>query len=189
MTLLILGLALFLAAHLLPTFPSAYQRLRDQMGVAAFTGTFALMSLAGLVLAGVGMAQAPTVEVWVPNEFTKSLAPGLMLPAFVLLALAYVQSNINRFLRHPMLLAVLLWAVAHLLANGDVASMILFGSLGVYSIVAMISANRRGAKKATEYNSVLGDLIGAGVGVGLYALFVFLHPYLFGVPALLPPVS
>ncbi len=189
MTLLILGLVLFFTVHLLPSFPAAYQRLRDRLGEMPFTAVYASLSLLGLVLAGIGKGQAATVPIWQPTEFTMSLAPGLMLPAFVLLALAYVQSNINRFLRHPMLVAVLLWALAHVLANGDLASMILFGSFAVYSIVAMISANRRGAKKATDYQSVLGDLVGAGVGVGLYALFVWLHPPLFGVPALLPDVE
>lgn len=186
MTLLILGLALFFAAHLLPSFPRAYQGLRDRLGTTPFQGVYASVSLVGLVLAGIGMGQAPEVPIWEPTEFTKSIAPGLMLPAFMLLALAYVTSNIQRFLRHPMLAAIFLWGLAHLLANGDLASMILFGSFAVYSIVAMISANRRGAKKATDYQSTLGDLIGAGAGIGLYALFVFLHPYLFGVPALLP---
>lgn len=186
MLLLILGLALFFAAHLLPTFPSLHRQLRERFGDKAFMGTFALVSLVGLVLAGIGKGQAPVIPIWTPSEFTMSLAPGLMLPAFMLLVLAYVQSNVNRYLRHPMLTAVLLWGIAHLLANGDLASMILFGGFALYSIIAMISANRRGAKKATEEQSFLGDLIGAGVGIGLYALFVFLHPHLFGVPALLP---
>lgn len=189
MLLLILGLAMFFAVHLLPSFPGPYDRLKGRLGEAPFTAVYALISLAGLVLAGFGKARAEVIPIWAPTELTMSIAPGLMLPAFVLLALAYVQSNVNRFLRHPMLTAVLLWAAAHLLANGDLASIVLFGSFAVYSVFAMISANRRGAKKATEYYSVLGDLIGAGVGVALYALFVYLHPVLFGVPALLPEAN
>jgi len=186
MTLLILGLALFFAVHLLPSLPPAYRAVHDRLGEMPFKGAFSILALAGLILAGIGKSQAPGVPVWQPSELTMSLAPGLMLPAFMLLVLAYVPSNVHRFTRHPMLWGVLLWALAHLLANGDLASMILFGSFAVYSVVAMISANLRGAQKASGYRSVIGDLVGAGVGVALYALFVFLHPYLFGVPALLP---
>ncbi|MBK1701012.1 NnrU family protein [Thiococcus pfennigii] len=186
MILLVLGLALFFTVHMLPSFPGAYQRLHERFGEQAFKGGFAILSLVGIVLAVIGMGMAPTIDLWQPGEFTKSIAPGLMLPAFMLLVLAYVPSNVRRYIRHPMLTAVLLWGLAHLLANGDLASMILFGSFAVYSVVAMVSANRRGAKKATDYKSMLWDLVGAGGGIGVYALFVYLHPYLFGVPALLP---
>jgi len=186
MTLLILGLVLFFAVHLLPSVPPLYRTLHDRLGEMPFQGVYSVIALGGLVLAGVGMAQAPVVPVWEPSELTKSLAPGLMLPAFMLLVLAYVPSNVHRFTRHPMLWGVFLWGLAHLLGNGDLASMILFGSFAVYCPVAMISANLRGAQKASGYKSMLGDLAGAGGGIALYALFVFLHPYLFGVPALLP---
>ncbi|MEY6432432.1 NnrU family protein [Thioalkalicoccus limnaeus] len=186
MTLLILGLLLFFAVHTLPSFSSVYQPLRDRLGMLAFQGIFSLIAVTGLVLALIGKRDAPIMPVWEPNEFTMSLAPGLMLPAAMLLVLAYVPSNVKRYLRHPMLTAVLLWSVAHLLANGHLAAMVFFGSFAVYSVFAMISANRRGATKSKETKSMLWDLAGAGGGIALYALGVFLHPYLFGVPAILP---
>jgi uncharacterized membrane protein len=184
MLVMSLGLVLFFATHLLPTVPAIQHPLQRQIGYYPYKAAFGLISLAGLILIGFGKANAPLIPVWEPTAQTYNLAPGLMLPAFILLVAAYTPSNIKRFVRHPMLWGVLLWALAHLAANGDLASMILFGAFAAYSIVDQISANQRGARKATELRSVFIDVAVVFTGIGLYALFVWLHPVLFNVPAL-----
>jgi uncharacterized membrane protein len=93
-----------------------------------------------------------------------------------------MKGNIKRFTRHPMLWGILIWSAAHLLVNGDLASMLLFGSFGVYSVYAMISQNLRGAQKQTNVMPLKNDLIVFAAGTLVFVLVIFLHGFLFGVP-------
>ncbi len=104
-----------------------------------------------------------------------------MLPAFILLTAAFLPSNIKRFTRHPMLWGFTLWAAAHLIANGDLASFMLFGTFGAYSVFGMISQNARGAEKSTKKVSLAKDMVVVGIGIALYVGFVLSHRWLFGV--------
>ena len=104
--------------------------------------------------------------------------------AFVLVAGAYLPSNLKRYTRHPMLWGVTLWAALHLLANGDSASLLLFGGLGVYALCAMWSLNRRGVRKSDKTYPGRRDALVVVAGLVVYVAFVVLHPYLFGVPAI-----
>ena len=111
-----------------------------------------------------------------------------MLPAMILLVAAYVPSRIRSAVGHPMLAAIKIWALAHLLANGDLASLVLFGSFLVWVVVDRISVKRRGALgplgSATS-TSPINDLIVVGVGLALYAvMLVWGHRWLIGVPLL-----
>jgi uncharacterized membrane protein len=181
---LLLGLAVLIGVHLVPAAPPLRQSLIKRLGFAPYQGLFALISLAGLVLIVIGMGRAPFIPVWEPPEWGMGIVPVFMLPAFILLAGAYLPGNAHRLTPHPMLWGVILWAVGHLLANGDAASMLLFGSLGIYSLFAIWSANQRGAAKATVRMTLDRDLIVFGVGIVLYVAMVFLHPTLFGVAAI-----
>jgi uncharacterized membrane protein len=99
----------------------------------------------------------------------------------VLLAGAYVPTNIKRFTAHPMLWAVTVWAAAHLLANGDLASLVLFGGLGTFALVDMWSANVRGAEVVATRQPLFKDLATVIAGLVAYGVFLALHSYLFGV--------
>ena len=181
MTILILGIVVFLGIHLLPTFPEVRTRFKKKLGENGYKVVFALIALAGLILIIDGMGNRDILQVWEPPVYLSHLALVLMLPVFTLVAAAYIPCNMKRFTRHPMLWGVTLWAVAHLLANGDAGSILLFGGFLVYSLYDMWSANKRGAEKSTKTWPLIYDIGVATVGVLAYVLFFFLHPYIIGV--------
>lgn len=180
MTLLIIGLIVFIGAHSLPSFVGLRETLIRKLRFSGYRGLFSLVSLAGLVLIVIGKARADFVPLWDPPSWGRHAAMAFMLAAFILLPAAYMPTNIKRFTRHPMLWAVTLWASGHLLANGDMASVLLFGSFGVYSLLDMASANRRGAALQTQRVSPLKDGLVVLVGLFAYGILVSAHPYLFG---------
>ncbi len=184
MTLMIAGVVVFIAIHLVPTFPTARTRLIDRWGAGPYKGLFSLGALAGVTLMVLGFAYADFVPVWQPPAWGRHVTMTVMLPVFVLLAGAHMRSNLKRFVRHPMLLGVVLWSAGHLLANGDQASVILFASLGAFALFDMWSANRRGATKSTERVPAKFDFILLAAGGVTYIVILFLHPYLFGMPVL-----
>lgn len=130
----------------------------------------------------VGMGQRDVIPIWQPLTFLSHLAIVLMLPVFTLLAAAYIPCNMKRFTRHPMLWGVTIWAIGHLLANGDLGSILLFGGFLAYSLYDMWSSNIRGAEKSIKTLPVVYDAGVAVVGTVAYVTFFFLHPYIIGVP-------
>jgi uncharacterized membrane protein len=181
MNLLILGLVLFIGVHLLPSFVSLRRAAVDRLGPGAYKGLFSLLSLTGLVLMVIGKYLADFQPLWQPPAWGRNAALVLLLPVFVLLAAANMPSNIKRYTRHPMLWGVTLWSVGHLLSNGDRASLLLFGSLGVYALFGMLSANLRGAVKQVKVYPLVKDGVTVAAGLVVYAVLLLLHPYLFGV--------
>jgi uncharacterized membrane protein len=189
---LIGGLVLFFAAHLIPTRPALRARLVGRLGSGPYGVLFALVSLAALVLIVMGYGQMRGLgranpQLWVPASWTRHVTMLLMLPAMVLLVAAYVPSRIRTALRHPMLIAVMLWAFAHLIANGDLASVLLFGSFLTYGVYDMVSANQRAAlgPLGGARGSAAGDAAAVAAGLALYALLlVWGHQMLTGVPLL-----
>jgi uncharacterized membrane protein len=184
MVFLVLGIVLFIGIHLLPSLASLRQRLMDRFGERAYKGIFSLISLAGFGLLVFGKAKADFIPVWTPPAWGRHLALSLMPIALMLLAAAYLPSNVKRLTPHPMLWGVTLWAAVHLAANGDLASIILFGSFGVFALFDIVSANARGAAIAKVKYPAGRDLAVVAIGLIAYGLLLFLHPYLFGVPAL-----
>lgn len=184
MSLLILGLALLIGVHLIPSVPPLRRWLVIRMGEALYKGLFSLIALTGLVVVVFGMRQAPFISVWQPPWWGVATTPLFMLPAMIFLVGAYIPGNLHRITPHPMSWSVVLWAIGHLLANGDASALLLFGSLGIFSLFAIWSGNRRGATKATRAMTIDRDLIVIGVGLLLYVAMVFLHPMLFGVAAI-----
>ncbi|MEL6287549.1 MAG: NnrU family protein [Pseudomonadota bacterium] len=181
---LVAGLGLFIGAHALPMLQGLRSSLQSRFGVNGYLIAMALVSLAGMVLIGQGYGAAPYVEVWSPPRGLRHVSYLLMLPAFTLLIATYLPGQLRRFVRHPMLLAVKLWATAHLLANGDLASMLLFGGLLAWAVVDLISVSRR--QRAAGVTPTLGpvrnDMIAVVAGLGLYALTVFWgHGAIIGV--------
>lgn len=181
MFFLILGVIILIGIHLVPTFSSLRNGLVHRLGEGPYKGVFSVVALLGLVLMIVGKASADLVPLWQPPIWGGQTAPLIMLFAFMLIAAAYLPSNVKRFTRHPMLWGVTLWSIAHLLANGDLASLVLFGGLGAFSLFDMWSANLRGVTKSEAKYPLTKDAIVVVVGLVIYGVFVALHPYLFGV--------
>lgn len=192
MWMLVGGLALFFAAHFIPTRPQLRARLIARFGSGPYSGLFALVSLVALVLIVMGYGQMQGLgrgnpQLWVPLSWIRHLTMLLMIPALILLVAAYVPSRFRTALRHPMLMAVMLWAFAHLIANGDLASVLLFGSFLAYAVYDLISANRRAAlgPLGRAPGSTAGDAAAIVAGLALYALLlVWGHQMLTGVPLL-----
>jgi uncharacterized membrane protein len=189
MWMLIVGLALFFAVHLVPTVPELRARLVGITGARPYSGLFALGSAVGLVLIVLGYSTMQGLgrgnpQLWVRPSWARHLTMLLMLPALILLVAAYIPSRIRSAARHPMLAAVALWAFSHLLVNGDLASVLLFGSFLVYAGYDIISANQRAAvgPLGKAQGGLVQDIVAIAVGVALYALLLFWgHRILTGI--------
>ncbi len=184
MGLLILGLVVFFAIHLLPSRPALHERLIARLGRKQYRLFFSLVAVIGLVLIVVGKSRAPFQSLYLPPAWGRHATMLLVLIAMVLLWASQMPTNIKRLTPHPMLWAVIAWGSGHLLANGDVASVLLFGSFVLFAIFDIVSANRRGASRATESVPFRRDILVVAAGVGLYLVFLGLHQTLFGVPVL-----
>jgi uncharacterized membrane protein len=183
MEILLLGLALFLGIHLLPVLTGVRQRLFAALGEKGYKGLFSLISALGLVLIVFGYARAPAEpRLFAPLQTAIRIAPLVMLVVFVLLAAANMRTHIRRGLRHPMLLGVGLWALVHLLANGELRTTWLFGAFLAYVVIDLVSVVRRGAVKS--FRPVLRqDVIALLAGIALALLVMAFHRRLFGVAA------
>lgn len=182
MDFLLLGIILFFTVHLLPSLVGFRAGLVSKLGETKYKGLYSVTALIGLILIIYGMSQAEYIPIWQPPLWSRLLVVMTMLLAFYLFAAAEMKSNIKRFIRHPMLLGVLLWSCVHLIANGDLASIMLFGSFAVYALFAMLSANIRGATLQKEKYPIKRDIFSVIAGLVAYAIFVLvIHPYLIGV--------
>jgi uncharacterized membrane protein len=142
-------------------------------------------SVVGFMLVATGVPFADIVQVYEPPVWGRRVTVTLMPLAFVMLTALLLPTNIKRITRHPMLWSFAIWSVAHLLANGDLASILLFGSFGAYSVFSMWSLTRRGAQKSTQRYSPAWDVLVILIGIVVYIAVVYLHTFLFGVPAIL----
>lgn len=183
MSVLVLGLVVFFGVHLVPAFVPLRAAMVLRLGNKGYRVAFALTALAGLLLIIWGKARAPYVPVYDAPGWGRHATQLLMLPALILLPAAHMPGNIKRYTRHPMLWGVLLFALGHLLANGDLASVLLFGAFALYTPLAMLSANARGARLATASQPWVRDLRVLAAGVITYLLLAWLHPWLFGAAA------
>ena len=188
MTILLLGLVIFFSAHALRIFaPDWRARQRDRLGELLWKALYSLVSIAGfaLIVWGFGLARVEPVVLWQPPHWLARVTELLTLPAFILLLAAYVPRNrIKAAVGHPMLLAVKIWAFAHLLANGRVHDLVLFGSFMIWAAIDFATARRqdRVAGKAPETGTVVGDVVVVVAGIGFWAVFAMvLHGWLIGV--------
>ncbi len=184
----VIGLAVFFGAHMFATLRSRSEGgLRARLGYGPYMGLFSLISLAGLIMLVIGYGNfRNTIPVWDPPIWTRHIPLALMLPSLVLLAAAYAPTGyIKKFTRHPMLVAVKIWALAHLCANGDLASIILFAAFLAYAVIDRIIIKRRGDPLEAKAPSPLGDtiaIIGGAIAYGAIAFWA--HPVLIGVPVM-----
>lgn len=188
MTTLIIGLLLFLGVHSIAIAAPAWRdRLAAQLGLA-WRGIYALISLLGFVLIIRGYAAARlTPEVlYAPPAWTRHVTMTLMLPVFPLLLAAYLPGRIKTTLKHPMLVATKLWALAHLLSNGMTADVLLFGGFMLWAVADRISLKRRPIRAIkTAPPGRYNDWIAIIAGLAIYAVFIaWAHTHLIGVPVL-----
>ena len=188
MPTLLLGLLLFLGAHSLQAlFPNWRAQWRSRWGEMTYKGLYSLLSLAGLVLVvlGYSQARAEPVLLWTPPRALLHFSWLLMWLSMVLLVAAYWPGNrIRQRLGHPMTLGVKVWALGHLLANGNLADVLLFGSFLVWAVLVFRSARRRPAPAGTvATGNTLATVLTVLVGTGLWALFLWggLHARWIGV--------
>ena len=183
MTLMIFGLGLWWASHLFPIFlPGRRAEAVARVGEKPYKMLFMLVSLAAIVMMVVGFRQADFVVVWAPPDWTVHLNNLLMLLAIFLIGAKNAKSSVKHYIRHPMLAGVKVWALAHLLVNGDLAAMILFGGLLGWAVVAMIGSNRRDGIWARPAKGDRAGLIRHGViTVVVFAVIVGIHGPLLGV--------
>jgi uncharacterized membrane protein len=135
MLLLTLGMVIFLAVHLIPTSVNLRRKLIGWQGEAFYKIGYSCAALVGLTLIIIGKVRAAYVPVWHPPVWAYRITQITMLFALILLAAAYLPTNLKRFMRHPFLTGIALWALSHLLVNGDLASMVLFGGFGVFDLL------------------------------------------------------
>jgi uncharacterized membrane protein len=191
-TLLVLGLVIFLGTHSFSMARGPRAALVARIGEGPYKGLYSLVSLIGIVLVAIGYGQYRAdgyIPVWDPPVWSRHLALLLVLVAFICFVAAYLPGRIKTRLKHPMLAGVKIWAVAHLIANGDLGSILLFGSFLAWAVMARISAKRRDV--AAQHGGTAApagwrnDILAVVIGVAVYLAFVFwLHPWLIGVPVL-----
>jgi uncharacterized membrane protein len=190
MSLLIVGLIVFLGVHSVAVVsPGLRSRAVGGMGDMAWKGLYSLVSVAGFVMIcyGFGLARETPVILYSPPVWLRHVALLVMLPVFPLLIAAYLPGRIKTAAKHPMLAAVKFWALAHLLANGSLADVLLFGGFLIWAVMDRISFKRRPVQAAlrTAPPGPWNDVIAVVLGLGIYALLIgWAHARLFGVSPL-----
>ena len=189
LAIMIIGLAVFLGSHTLVTLRPQRSALIARLGERPYKGLFALMSLVGILLIGYGFGlyrAGGYINIWMPPRWTRHVTELLVWPAIIAIVAAYVPGEIKRVLKHPMLVGVKLWAVAHLISNGDLGSIILFGSILAWAVYDRISVKRRTDAPAAAIATGGGyrnDFIVVVVGTLVYFVLGFwFHPWVIGVP-------
>jgi uncharacterized membrane protein len=186
MTILIIGLVLFLGVHSLSIVnPSWRDKVATRIGATPWQGLYSIVAIAGFVLIVHGYAQARLDQtiLYLPPAWLRHVAMLLLLFIFPLLLATYLPGRIQKTTKHPMLAATKIWAFAHLLANGGLADVILFGGFLVWAVVDRISLKRRTPLPVPGAPpSRLNDVLAIVLGLGLYIAFVlWLHVMLIGV--------
>ena len=195
MLILVLGLVLFIGTHAFTMARGPRERAVARLGENGYKIAYSVSSLLGLVLVSIGYGDYRVseayVQVWNPPIWMGHISLLLMIFAFILFVATYLPGHIKARAKHPMLAAVKIWALAHLLANGDLGSMLLFLAFLAWAVAARISLKRRDVSDLAPAKAVAAkpagwrnDAIAVGVGLAGYVAFAFwLHPWLIGVPA------
>ena len=192
MVLLVIGLICFLGIHVVPATPGLRIKLISVSGLGIYKLGFSIASAVTLAMIIIGYKDAhwsgnSNVQLWTLPEILRPITVLLMLPAFILFVSAYVPSRIRNAAKHPMLMAVTIWAFAHLLVRGDLASVLLFGGFLAFAIVDRISATKRHAlgPLGQKNGALRGDLISIAIGtIAFAAMVLWLHGRWFGAPLL-----
>ena len=187
---LILGLVLFLGAHAFTKRRAARETLIKRLGAGPYRGLYSLIAVIGFVLIiwGYGVYRgAGMIPVWYPPYWTHHITFLLMFFAFILLAASHAPTHIRQFAPHPMITAVILWSVGHLLVRGDLGSILMFGAFLLWGVAGLTAMLRRAPadvqgppKREPRWQADIGVVV---IGAAVYLAFLFwLHPLLIGVP-------
>jgi uncharacterized membrane protein len=183
MGLLISGLLIWSVVHLIPSVaPPVKQKWKSLLGETGYKLSFTVLLLISLALIIFGWRSSTPSYLYQLPEFVRHLAMLLVLIAFILLGAANYPSRIGNFIRHPMLTGVMVWAIAHLLVNGDSRSVLLFGGMGIWAVLEIVFINRRDGewvkKPAPGWGQEFKGLI---ISFVIFVVVVMIHPYMTGV--------
>ena len=189
MFVLIIGIVIFFGVHLIP-LTSAKVNLVESMGDKKYQGVFSIISLIGLIVMIYGfslvddcnpmMADCNTnnINLWEPLEYSREISFILMPISIILLVAFLVESNIKSILRHPWLFSIILWSFCHLISNGDLRSVLMFVSFGVYSVIDIVFSKKE--VHSSESLPFTKDVIVIVAGLVLYSILLYFHQYVSG---------
>ena len=180
MNLLILGIIIFFSIHLVPIFPIK-NILINRLGENKYKGLFSLIALVGLLIIIYGFSRADFYPIWDPLPYSKEIALALMPISMILLTAANIQTNIKKFSKHPMLIAILIWSFVHLIANGDLRSIILFGSFGIYALIDIFFSKKVLTTNIEVKYTLSKDIMVIIIGLVAYLIIVYYHQFIAGV--------
>jgi uncharacterized membrane protein len=186
MLILILGILIFLGAHVFANLRPQRAALIERVGLQTYKTGYSIVAVVGFALIVWGFIRYRSeglIQIWEPPHWLHHVAMPLVWFAFVALASRRAPpGRIRGLLRHPMLVAIKAWALAHFLVNGDLGGMLLFASFLAFAVYDRIAVKRRGDEGAPRIDHFTrGDAIAVGAGTAVYAIVLLLHPYLFGV--------
>ena len=183
MVYLCLGVFLWAFAHLVPSAARPLrQSLVGRLGENGYKGVFSLAIIAAIALIVIGWRSTPEEYLYVLPPWSRTAALGLMVVSFILLGAANYPTAIKRFLRHPMLTGVVLWSIAHLLANGTTRALVLFGGLGLWALIEIPLINRRkGAWEKPAAPGLVREIRGVAISLVFFVAISYLHPRFTGV--------
>ena len=181
MVYFIIGAAIFFTAHFFPRLRAVRGGLIERLGLRGYKIGFSLVSLLGFALMVIGYVNWPYEEVYQPLEGHRALAHALMPIAFILAISADIPSNIKNFARHPLVLATLLWAGIHLTANGDAASLALFGAFGLFALGHIVIVTLTERPSAPPKRPVRNDVIVVAAALIAFGVALWAHGAVFGV--------
>lgn len=186
MLVLILGVALWSVVHLSSSVtPGLREAIRGRVGEQPYRAAYALLIVLSVILIVLGWRSSSLASAYQPPPWGYQLALALMPLALILFVSANAPGNVRRILRHPMLLGVVLWSLAHLASNGEKRSLVLFGVIGIWAVLEIIFINRReGEREKQPSVSPVPDLVAIVLGLLVFAALAWLHPYFAGKPAL-----
>ena len=183
MTLLVIGVVLWIVIHLVPTLARPFrQSMIERLGENGYKGGFSLIVFAALACIVLGWRSTPEAYLYVLPAWSRSLGFLLMIVSFLLIGAAHYPTRIKQFIRHPMLTGVFVWSASHLLMNGTTRALVLFGGLGLWSLLEITLINRReGHYVKPDAPTFSAELRGVFISAIIFAVVLFLHPWFAGV--------
>ena len=180
---LILGVALWSGIHLVPTLAQTQrERFKSEWGDGRYQAVFSIIVVFSIILIVIGWRSTPQVTLYQLPGWSGPLGFILMLLAFVLFGAAHGQTAIKRFIRHPQLTSVVVWAISHLITNGSTRALVLFGGLGLWALIEMPLINKRdGDYIKPEAPGWQVEIKGLAISAVVFIVLLFLHPYFAGV--------